>query len=95
MSVIQLDGDIVTFVDPDYQADSTYRQRHFDKVDEELGRLLASIARLRAAVISLLAALLAAINLPGLIETFEEAAPWLVSPAVGRRDCRRGAHGQK
>ncbi len=78
LSVIQLDGDIVTFVDADFRGGEAAVSRHFAKVEAALGRLLASVESLRAAIVAALGALVALANLPGLLEAFEEAAPWLL-----------------
>lgn len=74
-SVIQLDGDIVTFVAADLPRDTALAKAHFKRVQIKLRSLIASINKLLASLIALPTALVIGATLPPAIEG--DPAAWV------------------
>ncbi len=74
-SVIQLDGDIITFVREDLPRDAALAAAHFERVGRSLKELIASVNRLLAGLIALPTGVLVAATLPDALAG--EAAAWI------------------
>ncbi|MEQ8654493.1 MAG: hypothetical protein RIC87_18640 [Kiloniellales bacterium] len=78
-SVIQLDGDIVTFVVADLPPETTLAKAHFQRVEAKLRTLIGSVNKLLATLIALPTAVIVGTTLPAAIEG--EPAAWFALAA--------------
>jgi len=66
-TLIQLDGDIVTFVDSRFDCDAGVTQRHYRRVARAAENLIASLRRLGASLLTGAGLFLLGLNLPGIL----------------------------